>query len=163
MTTYLVKGEYQDETEVPDPFHGGPENFERVRILRSCCSTKCAVLRLMIVQWVSVVMHWHCHAKSVAEKCCTCNPVTCRGTSIIGASTCFIDRGCNDCTACVCFAAAVLTKRALDVTCRSWICWRTRVKDCCHIFSQRSLPQSLDCSAVFVGQQRRHTMLVTAP
>ena len=31
MTKYLVKGDYQDEKEVPDPFHGGPENFEKVR------------------------------------------------------------------------------------------------------------------------------------
>lgn len=33
ITKYLVKGEYQDEKEVPDPFHGGPENFERVGFL----------------------------------------------------------------------------------------------------------------------------------
>lgn len=33
MTKYLVKAEYQNEKEVPDPFHGGPENFERVSLL----------------------------------------------------------------------------------------------------------------------------------
>lgn len=32
MTRYLVKGKHQDEKEVPDPFHGGPENFEKVRV-----------------------------------------------------------------------------------------------------------------------------------
>lgn len=38
MTTYLIKGEYQNETEVPDPFHGGPENFERVLdLLEDAC------------------------------------------------------------------------------------------------------------------------------
>lgn len=30
MTNYLIKGEYQGATEVPDPFHGGPEGFEKV-------------------------------------------------------------------------------------------------------------------------------------
>lgn len=30
LTKYLVKGEYQEEREVPDPFHGGPEGFEKV-------------------------------------------------------------------------------------------------------------------------------------
>ncbi len=30
MTTYLMKGEYQGATEVPDPFHGGPEEFDKV-------------------------------------------------------------------------------------------------------------------------------------
>ena len=30
MTTYLTSGKYQGETEVPDPFHGGPEHFEKV-------------------------------------------------------------------------------------------------------------------------------------
>ena len=31
MTKYLISDEYQDATEVPDPFHGGPEGFEKVR------------------------------------------------------------------------------------------------------------------------------------
>ena len=30
MTTYVMKGEYQGATEVPDPFHGGPEEFDKV-------------------------------------------------------------------------------------------------------------------------------------
>ena len=30
MTNYLIKGDYQGATEVPDPFHGGPEGFEKV-------------------------------------------------------------------------------------------------------------------------------------
>jgi len=30
MTTYLMKGEYQGATEVPDPFHGGPQEFDKV-------------------------------------------------------------------------------------------------------------------------------------
>ena len=32
LTKYLVKGEYQEEREVPDPFHGGPEGFEKVGV-----------------------------------------------------------------------------------------------------------------------------------
>ena len=31
MTNYLVKDEYRGEKEVPDPFHGGQEGFEKVR------------------------------------------------------------------------------------------------------------------------------------
>ena len=41
MTTYLIKGEHQGATEVPDPFHGGPEGFEKVR-LEPCHATVCA-------------------------------------------------------------------------------------------------------------------------
>ncbi|DBA73287.1 TPA: hypothetical protein ACH3X1_011344 [Trebouxia sp. C0004] len=38
MTTYLMKGEYQGATEVPDPFHGGPEDFDKVLdLLEDAC------------------------------------------------------------------------------------------------------------------------------
>ncbi|DBA88409.1 TPA: hypothetical protein ACH3X2_004900 [Trebouxia sp. C0005] len=30
MTTFVMKGEYQGAAEVPDPFHGGPEEFDKV-------------------------------------------------------------------------------------------------------------------------------------
>ena len=35
MTKYLISSEYQGANEVPDPFHGGQEGFEKVR---SCCT-----------------------------------------------------------------------------------------------------------------------------
>lgn len=33
MSTYLTKAEYKDLTEVPDPYFGGSEGFEKVRCL----------------------------------------------------------------------------------------------------------------------------------
>ena len=41
MTKYLVKGEHQGATEVPDPFHGGEEGFEKVRLIL-CHATLCS-------------------------------------------------------------------------------------------------------------------------
>ena len=31
MSTYLTKAEYKELTEVPDPYFGGSEGFEKVR------------------------------------------------------------------------------------------------------------------------------------
>ncbi len=33
MSTYLTKTEYKELKEVPDPYFGGPEGFEKVSIL----------------------------------------------------------------------------------------------------------------------------------
>ena len=33
MSTYLTKAEYKELKEVPDPYFGGPEGFEKVSIL----------------------------------------------------------------------------------------------------------------------------------
>ncbi len=32
MSTYLTKAEYKELKEVPDPYFGGPEGFEKVSI-----------------------------------------------------------------------------------------------------------------------------------
>lgn len=94
MTTYLVKGEYQDETEVPDPFHGGPENFEKVSEFYTPVavgSTPCHdVLNLVI----SAAKQYLClpNQLQICDLLC-----------------------CSSCTACIYLSAPVLNSCALDI------------------------------------------------
>ena len=80
MTKYLINGEYQGESEVPDPFHGGPEGFEMVRschVILHNLQVICTQNLLQLTVPYTRLSRIYCKIFIVpaSRHCCMCNLV----------------------------------------------------------------------------------------